>query len=286
MSCEGSFENYIRKKISDLQLINIQDVCIGIAVNLHIDFVTPDGILTKAQLKDLENAESVECFDFDGEFLEKLQPVQDWLVKKVCKAIQKKEIKPLVLRLEMNGDVDPKRTYVQDHKILRWFGNRGIETEVYCFKHDMYEVLGGVLETIYECIINQSQLLSDAINMRSTYRPKLVDLENNYSVQTEISELEQKVKKLQKELDKLKQPPKTNNYAERHSKNREPVLGAALSVLASYPEKCKNKSGKLEATKIRTLIEEKAFLFWPEREPSLSTENIERLLREWLKKTA
>ena len=76
----------------------------------------------------------------------------------------------------------------------------------------------------------------------------------------------------------------TSGYKERHARNREQVLGAALSVLAAFPDQCKAKRGKVLATKLREMIEEKAPLFWREGKPPLRTEPIERLVREWLKK--
>lgn len=69
------------------------------------------------------------------------------------------------------------------------------------------------------------------------------------------------------------------------SAKREEILGAAMTILSKWPDQCKNSSGKIQATKLRTLIEEKALLFWPETgSPPLKTEPIEKLLRSWLKK--
>jgi len=80
---------------------------------------------------------------------------------------------------------------------------------------------------------------------------------------------------------------KTNNYSERHAANREQILGAALSVLAQYPNECKNKKGKIVAAKICTLIDEKAPLFWESTgEPPLSVNVMTRHISEWIKKTA
>lgn len=79
---------------------------------------------------------------------------------------------------------------------------------------------------------------------------------------------------------------KPHGNTEHNSKKREEVLGAALSVLSRWPEVCKNGAGRIEATKIRVLIENKGYMFWREDgEPPLSTGQIEKLLRQWLKKT-
>ena len=53
MSCEDNFADYVNKVVGNLQLINIQDACIGVAVSLYHEYDIPDGILTKTQLKAL-----------------------------------------------------------------------------------------------------------------------------------------------------------------------------------------------------------------------------------------
>lgn len=79
---------------------------------------------------------------------------------------------------------------------------------------------------------------------------------------------------------------KVHGNTERHAANREQVLGAALSVLARWSDECKNGVGKIEATKIRALIESRGYKFWHEDgEPPMSTGEIEKLIRTWLKKT-
>lgn len=81
-------------------------------------------------------------------------------------------------------------------------------------------------------------------------------------------------------------PTKLHGNTERNAQKREEILGAALSVLARWPDECKNGAGRIEATKIRALIENKSYMFWREDgEPPLSTGEIEKLLRQWLKKT-
>jgi len=72
---------------------------------------------------------------------------------------------------------------------------------------------------------------------------------------------------------------------EDHAIRREQVLGAALSSLANWAEKCKNKSDKFEGRKIQELIEEKSLLFWPETgSPPMAGEGIERLINKWIKR--
>lgn len=103
-------------------------------------------------------------------------------------------------------------------------------------------------------------------------------------VRTEaLREFEQLI--LGNEIEK-KTPTKPHGNTERNAQKREEILGAALSVLARWPDECKNGAGRIEATKIRVLIENKSYMFWREDgEPPLSTGEIEKLLRQWLKKT-
>lgn len=83
-----------------------------------------------------------------------------------------------------------------------------------------------------------------------------------------------------------KSAQKTHGNTESNAKKREEILGAALAVLAKWPEDCQAGNGKIQATKIRDLIENKGYLFWLEDgEPPLKTSEIEKLIRGWLKKT-
>lgn len=104
-------------------------------------------------------------------------------------------------------------------------------------------------------------------------------------VRTEaLREFEQLISENEVEKNKA---TKLHGNIEHNAKKREEVLGAALSVLSRWPDECKNGAGKIEATKIRVLIENKGYMFWREDgEPPLSTGEIEKLLRQWLKKTS
>lgn len=78
---------------------------------------------------------------------------------------------------------------------------------------------------------------------------------------------------------------KPHGNSENNAKKREQILGAALSVVASFSSLCTNNTGKYEATKIAAMIDEKSLLFWPETgEPPLARETIERLISSHLKK--
>lgn len=103
-------------------------------------------------------------------------------------------------------------------------------------------------------------------------------------VRTEaLREFEQLISENEVEKNKT---TKLHGNIEHNAKKREEVLGAALSVLARWPDECKNGAGRIEATKIRVLIENKGYMFWREDgEPPLSTGEIEKLIRQYLKKT-
>ncbi len=63
-------------------------------------------------------------------------------------------------------------------------------------------------------------------------------------------------------------------------------MGAALSVLAQWPDGCESKAGRIEATKIAKMIDEKSLLFWPnEGKPPLGLDKMEREIRKWINKT-
>lgn len=79
-------------------------------------------------------------------------------------------------------------------------------------------------------------------------------------------------------------PTKPHGNTEINAQKREQILGAAMSVLANWPEQCRNSAGKFEATKIATRIDEKSLLYWPKTgEPPLSREKMEREISKWIK---
>ena len=70
---------------------------------------------------------------------------------------------------------------------------------------------------------------------------------------------------------------KPHGNAEKHALNREAVLRAAMAVKANFPDLCKTIRDWAKA------IDEKARLFWPDGEPPLKLDTIERLIGESLK---
>ncbi len=77
---------------------------------------------------------------------------------------------------------------------------------------------------------------------------------------------------------------KTHGNTEHNSGKREQVLGAAVAVLAKWPEECRDKKGEPVASKIAAMVDAKADLFWPDAQPPLATESIADYIRDWIKK--
>jgi hypothetical protein len=75
---------------------------------------------------------------------------------------------------------------------------------------------------------------------------------------------------------------KPHGNTEIHAKKREEVLGAAITAIISWPDKCKNGSA-YSGTKIATLIDQKAQLWWSEGTAPLSIDIMARLINQYLK---
>lgn len=71
---------------------------------------------------------------------------------------------------------------------------------------------------------------------------------------------------------------KPHGNAENHARNREAVLKAAIAVKANSPDLC----GETNRDWAKA-IDEKARLFWPDGEPPLKLDTIERLLGDCMK---
>ncbi len=70
---------------------------------------------------------------------------------------------------------------------------------------------------------------------------------------------------------------KPHGNAENHARNREAVLRVAIAVKANFPDLCKTNRSWANA------IDERAWRFWPEGEPPLALDTIERLLGDCMK---
>lgn len=78
------------------------------------------------------------------------------------------------------------------------------------------------------------------------------------------------------------------NYANEdnlhHSENdRERILGAALAILAAYPDKCRNEKGQVDVARIIGILEDKGEFWFNERMPSLSEAARYDLINRWLR---
>lgn len=64
--------------------------------------------------------------------------------------------------------------------------------------------------------------------------------------------------------------------------NREAVLGAALALVANYPEQCVGAQGWVEADAIARLLQQKSAL-WFDRGVPMTLEEVTALIDKWLK---
>ena len=74
---------------------------------------------------------------------------------------------------------------------------------------------------------------------------------------------------------------KNQNEASYNS-DKEHVLGAALAMLATYPELCKNKKGRLRAENIVSLINENEGSLFAGKVPDLSATAAIDLINKWI----
>ena len=64
--------------------------------------------------------------------------------------------------------------------------------------------------------------------------------------------------------------------------DKDRILGAALAMLATYPEKCRNKKGRVRAENILLLINENEGVLFGEKTPDLSPTAALDLINKWL----
>ncbi len=74
---------------------------------------------------------------------------------------------------------------------------------------------------------------------------------------------------------------KSQNEASYNS-DKEHILGAALAMLATYPEQCMNKKGRLRAENIVSLINENEGSLFAEKAPDLSVTAAIDLINKWI----
>jgi len=71
-----------------------------------------------------------------------------------------------------------------------------------------------------------------------------------------------------------------------YNNDKEHILGAALAMLATYPEQCTNKKGLVRAENIVSLISKNESLLFVDKAPDLSTTVAIDLVNKWLKTSA
>lgn len=71
-----------------------------------------------------------------------------------------------------------------------------------------------------------------------------------------------------------------------YNSDKEHILGAALAMLATYPDQCTNKKGQVRAENIVSLISKNESLLFAEKAPDLSTTVAVDLVNKWIKTSA
>ena len=271
------YDEFLWGLIEEIPLISLWDSCIGFARVLAYSGSVPECV------KNVDLDALYELSEPNFSDSELLEPIQQWLSDQLIKSICNEEIESYLIGRFADGKIDPKRTFVDSTHIKEWLVCRGINIE----DDSGYELFtieaATYAEIIYNAILRASQLLiSKAYDPHFTIPTNHEGRENDYLL-FENTRLRQIINQSSGRFQPQK---KTHANVERFAKGREQVLGAAVSVMAKWPELCRNKSNKIEATKIRELIDQKGKLFWRDTgQPPFSAEGIERLIREWINKT-
>jgi len=71
-----------------------------------------------------------------------------------------------------------------------------------------------------------------------------------------------------------------------YNSDKEHILGAALAMLATYPEQCRNKKGRIRAENIVSLINKNESLLFVDKAPDLSATAAVDLVNKWIKTSA
>jgi len=66
-------------------------------------------------------------------------------------------------------------------------------------------------------------------------------------------------------------------------RQREMVLGAALAVMAEFPEQCRNRKGRLSVAAITELIMQHQGVWFPDPEKMMSVAGMQDLINKWIK---
>jgi hypothetical protein len=71
-----------------------------------------------------------------------------------------------------------------------------------------------------------------------------------------------------------------------YNSDKEHILGAALAMLATYPEECRNKKGRIRAENIVSLISKNESLLFVDKAPDLSATAAVDIVNKWIKTSA
>lgn len=283
LDVDEQYDNYLYKLLSRLALLSLWDICILFARNMLREHSVPNCIKNLDQ--DLIYGLEPESDDE----LVVLKVIQEWLSEQIVKSISKNEIKPNIIGKYFNGEINPKRTYLNEKLIIDWLLSRDVSAS--CNYNDEEAPYYESLDAIHYYIISEVRLLKAyAYDNTSFYDAIDNKLEGSTDIPREHFHLLIENKSLRKQLNqtttKNSTYKKLHGNTERFAQNREQILGAALSVIIQWSDQCQNSLGKFEATKIAKLIDEKSSLFWPETgAPPLGLEKMEREIIKWIKKS-
>lgn len=201
-------------------------------------------------------------------------------------AILNKELVPVRGTVTPIGSYNANPAVLDAFKVAEWAESRGLELEsngafdsYVLDEADLCDRLQNHLE-----YLRRRKELGETETTALEERLSAFTEEERYEV---FLRLEHENTALRKRLEQDRCSPtplqRSHGNTEHFAQKREQVLGAAFAVLAAYPEQCRNNKGKIEATKVRQLIEQEARLFWPRiGEPPLQTDGIEKLIRKYL----
>jgi len=269
---DEQFDNHIYELVDNIPFLSLWDVCIVFARYMVFGGSIPDCI----KVKDLNLLiEAIE--DASDQVPALLNPIQQWLSEQLIKSIDKKEIKAKIVGRLLDGKLDAKRTYIDNGQIYEWLTCRNIAIDD--VDENFYFDNSSLFERVHNEIFGASKLL-----VARAYNPcfeiPTIDSSETYHLVIENARLKAQIDQTSSHHSTYK---KAHGNSERFAKNREQVLGAALSVITQWPDQCQNSSGKFEATKIAKLIDEKSLLYWPTTsEPPLSLDKMEREISKWI----
>lgn len=204
-------------------------------------------------------------------------------------AILNKELVPVRGTIKPIGSYNSNPVVLKGFDISEWAESRGLELE----SNGAFDSYVGDEASLADQLRDHLQYLRDR---KAVGEEESAALEERLGAFTEEERHEAYLRllhensALRKQLEEVRPlspgQDKIHGNAERFARNRESVLGVAVAVLAAYPDQCRNSRGKVEATKVRELIEQHALKYWPNTGyPPLATTEIEKLLRKYLGKT-